>query len=237
MNDIAQNTLDRLNGGLIASCQPVDNGALDTPEIICALARACIDGGANGVRIQGAKNVAFARPYIKVPIIGIIKRDLENSPIRITPFIKDIEDLANAGADIIAIDGTKRKRPVEIKELFLKIKELKKIAMADCSNIDDGLFCRDLGFDIIGTTMSGYTGEITPKEPDLALVSNLARNKCWVMAEGRYNNPALAKSAFEEGANAITIGSALTRLELMTSWFVKAIKSAETKTKQSQRPN
>ena len=47
------------------------------------------------------------------------------------------------------------------------------------------------------------------------------------MAEGRYNTPELAQKAIEIGADAVTVGSALTRLEHIVSWFAKAIQSAE----------
>ena len=46
------------------------------------------------------------------------------------------------------------------------------------------------------------------------------------MAEGRYNSPELAKTAIEIGADFVTVGSALTRLEHIVSWFSSAVKSA-----------
>ena len=42
------------------------------------------------------------------------------------------------------------------------------------------------------------------------------------MAEGRYNTPELAAKAIEHGAVAVTVGSALTRLEVVTGWFNSA---------------
>ncbi|MFN6887679.1 N-acetylmannosamine-6-phosphate 2-epimerase, partial [Proteus mirabilis] len=63
-------------------------------------------------------NLKATRPLIDVPIIGIVKRDLPDSPVRITPWLNDIEALAAAGADIIAFDGTDRLRPVPVKALL-----------------------------------------------------------------------------------------------------------------------
>lgn len=77
--------------------------------------------------------------------------------------------------------------------------------------------------DLIGSTMSGYTGGDVPDEPDLKLVRDLVASGCRVMAEGRYNTPELAAVAIENGAYAVTVGSALTRLEHIVSWFVTAI--------------
>ena len=222
-----EQVFQRIQHGLIASCQPVDDGRMDKPEIVAAMAHACVFGGAAGFRIVGVENLKAARPTVQVPIIGIVKRDLSDSPIRITPFLHDIEALAKAGADIIAVDGTHRPRPVELESAVKKIHELGCLAMADCSNLEEGLHCQKLGFDIIGSTMSGYTGGVVPKEPDYQLVKDLKKAGCRVMAEGRYNTPELAKTAIEIGADFVTVGSALTRLEHLVSWFAAAVKSAK----------
>ena len=99
--------------------------------------------------------------------------------------------------------------------------------MADCSNLEEGLYCQKLGFDIVGSTMSGYTGGAVPEEPDYQLVKDLKAAGCRVMAEGRYNTPELAKTAIKIGAYCVTVGSALTRLEHIVSWFTEAIHSAK----------
>ncbi len=222
-----EQVFQRIQHGLIASCQPVDDGPMDKPEIVAAMAQASVIGGAAGIRIEGVENLKATRPTVQVPIIGIVKRDLPDSPIRITPFLHDIEALAKAGADIIAVDGTHRPRPVELESAVKKIHELGCLAMADCSNLEEGLHCQKLGFDIIGSTMSGYTGGVVPKEPDYQLVKDLKKAGCRVMAEGRYNTPELAKTAIEIGADFVTVGSALTRLEHLVSWFAAAVKSAK----------
>lgn len=222
-----EQVFQRIQHGLIASCQPVDDGPMDKPEIVAAMAQASVIGGAAGIRIEGVENLKATRPTVQVPIIGIVKRDLPDSPIRITPFLHDIEALAKAGADIIAVDGTRRPRPVELESAVKKIHELGCLAMADCSNLEEGLHCQKLGFDIIGSTMSGYTGGVVPKEPDYQLVKDLKKAGCLVMAEGRYNTPELAKTAIEIGADFVTVGSALTRLEHLVSWFAAAVKSAK----------
>ncbi|QPB43267.1 N-acetylmannosamine-6-phosphate 2-epimerase [Rodentibacter haemolyticus] len=216
-----------IQNGLIASCQPVDDGPMDKPEIVAAMAQASVIGGAVGIRIEGVDNLKATRPMVNVPIISIVKRDLPDSPIRITPFLSDIEDLAKAGADIIAVDGTNRPRPVDLESAVKKIHELGCLAMADCADLEEGLHCQKLGFDIIGSTMSGYTGDVVPEEPDYQLVKDLKAAGCRVMAEGRYNTPELAKIAIEIGADFVTVGSALTRLEHIVGWFANAVKSAK----------
>ncbi|TGZ98627.1 N-acetylmannosamine-6-phosphate 2-epimerase [Rodentibacter pneumotropicus] len=222
-----EQVFQQIQNGLIASCQPVDDGPMDKPEIVAAMAQASIIGGAAGIRIEGVENLTATRAVVSAPIIGIVKRDLADSPIRITPFLQDIEVLANAGADIIAVDGTHRPRPVDLESAVKKIHELGCLAMADCSNLEEGLYCQKLGFDIIGSTMSGYTDGIVPEEPDYQLVKDLKSAGCRVMAEGRYNTPELAKTAIEIGADFVTVGSALTRLEHIVGWFADAVKSAK----------
>ncbi|MEB3482425.1 N-acetylmannosamine-6-phosphate 2-epimerase [Pasteurella multocida] len=219
--------LEQIKYGLIASCQPVDNGPMDSPEIVAAMAQASVIGGAAGVRIEGIENLKATRQVVNVPIIGIVKRDLPDSPVRISPFLQDIEELAAAGADIIAFDGTDRVRPTTREAIIKRIKELGCLAMADCSNFEEGMYCHNLGVEIIGSTMSGYTGGEIPAEPDYQLVKDLNAAGCRVMAEGRYNTPELAKTAIEIGAYSVTVGSALTRLEHIVSWFADAVKSAK----------
>ncbi|OAQ14287.1 N-acetylmannosamine-6-phosphate 2-epimerase [Bibersteinia trehalosi Y31] len=219
--------LAQIQHGLIASCQPVDNGPMDKPEIVAAMAAASVAGGAAGLRIEGIENLKAARKVVNVPIIGIVKRDLPDSPVRITPFLQDIDDLYHAGADIIAFDGTDRIRPTSIEACVKRIQALGIMSMADCSNFAEGMYCQQLGVDLIGSTMSGYTGGKIPVEPDLQLVQDLVAQGFRVMAEGRYNTPELAKLAIENGAFAVTVGSALTRLEHIVSWFVRAIENRQ----------
>jgi N-acylglucosamine-6-phosphate 2-epimerase len=215
-------------GGLVVSCQPVPGSPLDKPEIVAAMAQAAQQAGAVALRIEGINNLRAVRQIVTLPVIGIIKRDLTDSPVRITPYAEDVDALAQAGADIIAIDGTDRVRPVTVRELLARIHHHGLIAMADCSCEQDGLYCQQAGAELIGTTLSGYTSEQTPAEPDLTLVTTLSQAGCRVMAEGRYNSPELAALAKRHGAWAVTVGSAITRLEHICQWYCDALQEAAT---------
>lgn len=215
-------------GGLVVSCQPVPDSPLDKPDIVAAMALAAQQAGAVAVRIEGINNLRAVRQAVTLPIIGIIKRDLTDSPVRITPYAEDVDALAEAGADIIAIDGTDRIRPVAVCDLLARIHHHGLIAMADCSCEQDGLYCQQTGAELIGTTLSGYTSEHTPAEPDLELVTTLSQAGCRVMAEGRYNSPELAAQAKRHGAWAVTVGSAITRLEYICQWYCDALQEAAT---------
>lgn len=213
-------------GGLIVSCQPVPDSPLDKPEIVAAMALAAEQAGAVALRIEGVENLKATRAVVSLPIIGILKRDLDDSPVRITAFLEDVDALAQAGADIIAVDGTDRVRPVTVAALLARIHHHQCLAMTDCSSLEEGMACHALGAEVIGTTLSGYTTPETPEEPDLALVKALSDAGCRVIAEGRYNTPAQAAEAMRHGAWAVTVGSAITRLEHICEWYNAALKKA-----------
>jgi N-acylglucosamine-6-phosphate 2-epimerase len=221
--------LARLRGGLVVSCQPVDGGPMDTPGIVAAMAAAAASGGAAAVRIEGIENLRAARAAVTVPIIGIIKRDLPDSPVRITPLLEDVAALAASGADIIAVDGTDRQRPAAIADLLHAIHTTGRLAMADCATASDGAACKALGFDILGTTLSGYTAETSTAgpDPDFELIRAFRALGAFTMAEGRFNTTDLAACALAAGADAVTVGTALTRLEVMTGWFAAALTARE----------
>ena len=214
--------LKSINKSLIASCQPVPKGPLDTPTFVLASAKASLIGGARALRIEGFKNLKIIKKYINSPIIGIKKRISEKYPIIITPLLSDVDKLANLGADIIAFDSTERKRPYSIGQIISKIHSYKKLAMADCSNEKDAIIALDNGADIIATTLSGYTNnKIIPINPDFKLLKLfIKRFNVPVIAEGRFNNKIFFKRALDIGAHAVVVGTALNRIELITKSFL-----------------
>ena len=139
-----------------------------------------------------------------------------------------IRDSADAGADIVAIDGTRRRRP-DGKSLAETVAALREhtdaLIMADCGSLDDALAAERAGVDILGTTLSGYTAERPKTEgPDLELISLLAaRCSTPIMAEGRIHSPAQAAAAAAAGAFAVCVGTAITHPATITSWFVAAL--------------
>ena len=223
-----RNTLDQLRGGLIASCQPVDDGPMDRREIVAAMAQAAVAGGAAGVRIEGVANLRATRAAVGVPIIGIVKSDGPDTPVRITVSQNDVTDLIAAGADVVAYDATDRPRRHDRDKILREILEGGALAMADCSTIADGQRALDGGAAILGTTLSGYTAETKRRDtaPDLELIAGFRQLGAFVMAEGRFDTPALAAAAIRAGANAVTVGSVLTRLEIVTGRFAEAIRNA-----------
>lgn len=215
--------LDLLRGGLIVSCQPVPGGPMDHPEITAAMARAVLAGGACALRIEGVANLRAVRAITSAPVIGLIKADLPDSPVRITPTLADVAALVAAGADIVAFDATDRPRPAPVAAIAKAIRAAGRLAMADCAGVADGQRALALGVEILGSTLSGYLGGPVPEGPDLALVRGLAGLGGFVVAEGRYYSPAQAAQAMAAGADAVVAGSAITRPEHVTRWFADAI--------------
>lgn len=217
----------RLRGGLVVSCQPVDDGPLDHDEVVARMAEAALSGGAQALRIEGAARLAHVRRRLpQALLIGIVKRSVADSPVRITPEVSDVQALADAGADVIAVDATARPRPATVEALLESIRARGIFSMADCATLADGREAARLGFDIVGTTLSGYTGGPVPAEPDWQLLEELAADHPRVMAEGRIHTPSQVREALALGAWSVTVGTAITRTELVTQWFAASGQAA-----------
>ena len=225
MNKKNKGIIKSFRNSLIASCQPIPKGPLDTPAFVLASAKASIVGGAKALRIEGFKNLKIIKKNIKIPVIRIKKRNLKNFPVIITPLLSDVERLSMLGAEIIAFDATLRNRPVSTEKLISKIHSYNNIAMADCSNVIDAINAIENGADILSTTLSGYTSKkLPPKNPDFKLLKQLIRKfKVPIIAEGRFNTPVFYKKAINYGAHAVVVGTALNRIELITKSFLDEI--------------
>ncbi len=235
------NAVGLLHRALIVSCQATQGEPLCSPVHITALALSAIKGGAKALRLEGADNIMAMRILADLPIIGLTKSkdvlakdQLEN--VYITASFKEAEALAQAGADIIAIDATGRPRldGYTVEKLITDIHEvLKKPVMADISSVEEALSADRFGADLISTTLYGYTKETyTPSElgPGLTLLKELqGLTAAPLILEGRVWHPKEVTDAFEYGAYAVVVGSAITRPQLITERFVKAIPQIKTR--------
>ncbi len=225
------NILESLKNGLIVSVQAGEGSPLNRPEILAAMAQqATAVPGVVGLRMNEPKNIQSVRHRVSLPIIGIFKAYGADGRVWITPDFEKARRLAEAGANIIALDATDRSRaPGEsVRELVEKIHQrLDLPVMADISSKEEGVAAAEMGVDLVGTTLSGYTrppfaGPFDP--PDLELVARLAAAlRVPVIAEGRYNTPALARQALEAGAYAVVVGSMITRPDMIARSFVQAL--------------
>lgn len=217
-----------LRNGLIVSCQPVPGGPMDNAACVTGFALAALEGGACGLRIESVAYVGAVRRATDAPLIGIVKHDLEGYAVRITPTVAHVRALCGAGADIVAVDATRRPRPEPLAELIAAVHAGGALAMADCADIEDARAALALGADFVGSTLAGYTGPgPEPEVPDLALVAAMRGLTERVVAEGSIRTPLQAMQALEAGAMTVVVGSAITRTEHVTSWFRAAMDAAE----------
>ena len=106
-----QSTIDSLKGGLVVSCQAAPGTPTDSPEILASFAKSAEMAGAVGIRANYPRNIAAIARLVQLPIIGIIKREVPGYEVYITPEFSDSQEVAAAGAQIIALDATARPRP------------------------------------------------------------------------------------------------------------------------------
>ena len=220
--------LSQIKQKVIVSVQAMPSEPLYKEECMIAMMQSVVKGGAAALRVAGVRDVENAKKLFKIPVIGITKPEVIPANWReivyITPTIKDAKDLIQAGADIIALDGTSRPRGENnLKQIIKFIKINKRLVMADVSTLSEGIAARLLGADIISTTLSGYTLESpeTSNKPDFELLKELVNAvDCPVILEGRIWEPQQVDLAFEIGAHSVVIGSAITRPQLITKRFV-----------------
>lgn len=216
--------LKKLKSGLIVSCQPVPGGPMDNAACVTGFALAALASGAVGLRIESLDYVRAVRAVTDAPMIGIIKHDLVGYDVRITPKAEMARQLAQAGADIVAFDATLRPRPDPVETILATVRDAGALAMADCADMADARAAQALGFDCIGSTLSGYVGPgPEPTLPDFDLLRQMSDLDAFIVAEGRIRHPDQAARALAAGADAVVVGSAITRTEHIVSWFFEAI--------------
>ena len=222
--------INKIKGGLIVSCQALENEPLYSSFIMSKMALAAEEGGAVGIRANSVVDIAEIQKSTALPIIGLIKKDYADSEVYITPTEAEVDALVLVGADIIAMDATNRPRPngESLDTFFKRIKEKypNKLFMADCSTYEEGIHACELGFDIVSTTLSGYTKETKGRLlPDFDMLKKLVDSlDIPVIAEGGIWEPAQLKQAFDLGCHSAVVGSAITRPRDITRHFIAAIK-------------
>lgn len=221
----------KLKGGLVVSCQALPEEPLYREEggVMVLMAKAALENGALGIRAQGVVDVKQIREFTDEPLIGIIKINYEGYKQYITPTMKEVDALVEAGADIIALDATDQTRGDGLTsyEYIKAIKEKypNQLLMADISTLEEGIASAEAGIDFIGTTMSGYTDYTEQTEdPDYQLIKDLTEHtNVPIIAEGRFRTPEHAKKALELGAFCVTIGGAITRPQEIVQRFVREL--------------
>lgn len=232
MNQRNQAILEQVRGGLIVSCQALEAEPLHSSYIMSRMACAAMLGGAVGIRANTVEDIREIKKVVSLPVIGIIKNDYPGYDVYITPTMKEVEALAECGAEIIAVDATDSARRVRpdgrsLDDFFAEARERypEQLFMADCSNYEEGIHAAEIGFDLVGTTMRGYTQYTRgARLPDMELIRRLVRDcKKPVAAEGGIWTPGQLREVMDTGVWTAVIGGAITRPMEITRRFVSAL--------------
>ena len=213
-------TLDALRGGLIVSVQAWRGSAIDDPAFIAAMAQSAQEGGAVGVRVEGAGDLRAVRARVRLPIVGLIKREYAGFEPYITPGLAEIRQVIETGAEIVAFDATGRPRPdgSTVAAAIEVIHDAGRLALADCATVADAMSAAAAGADAVATTLCGYTpGTRGRALPALDVVAEIARLPAFCICEGGIRLPPQVRAALEAGADAVVVGTAITNVD----WLVR----------------
>ena len=214
----------RFRGQLIVSCQAPEGDVFHGPDAMARFAVAAQQGGAAGIRANGAEDIRAIRKAVALPIIGIQKTPFAEGGWLITGSFQAARDLVAAGADIIALDCTGRGQQLGALERLRQIKlELGVPIIADIATLDEALIAEAAGADLIATTLRGYTREtahIRTFDPSFVklLVQKLTVP---VVSEGRISTQEQAREALAAGSFAVVVGAAVTSPSEITRRFAR----------------
>ena len=201
------------------------------PQVIAAMAEASLRNGASGVRLESPEHIgAVRRRCPDALIVGLWKRTYGDSPVYITPGWAEIQAVWGAGADVVAIDATDRRRPggQSLEELVRRATtDLGAVVMADIDSVANGLRAVELGCGWVGTTLYGYTEATADhRPPGWDLLGDLKRQLpvgTSLICEGGLASADQALRALELGADAVVVGTAITGVDLQVAAYVAKI--------------
>ena len=201
-----QEILEQIQGGLIVSCQALEHEPLYTKEggIMPLMAKAAAQSGAVGIRANTVRDITQIKEVVDLPVIGIIKKEYEGTPMYITVTMREVDELVACGVDIIAVQGTGALRPdgSSAPEFIraIRAKYPDQLMMADCATLEEGDCLREKpGADFVGTPCGGYTPETQGYDAiDYDFIRELSEQcPARIIAEGHIHYPEQAKKAWK----------------------------------------
>lgn len=223
--------LKQVKNKLIISCQALKDEPLHSSYIMAHMALAAEEAGAAGIRANSVVDIQAIQDMTSLPIIGLDKVDYPDSQIYITPTIKEMRAIAATGVPVVACDVTGRPRPngEKLSDIVARMRTEfpDTLLMADTATLANVQEADALNFDIIGTTMHGYTpdtdGQNLADNDFEYLKAVLATAKHPVISEGKVDTPAKLQRCLALGCHCVVVGGAITRPLQIAQKFVKAI--------------
>ena len=219
--------LESFKNGLIVSCQVQKDDPIYTDDMVVKMAEAAQWAGAVGIRANSPEQIRAIKAAVTLPVIGLYKIWHDDTDVFITPTLEAAKQVWEAGAEIIAIDCTAQtthEKTVAWDLLPLLKQEIPEaIIFADVSNYEEARHAIDLGADIVGPTLYGYTAETADiEQPDLREFARMCRDfgdEAYMIMEGHIYSPEDAIKCLYLGAHAVVVGSAITRPHLTAKRF------------------
>lgn len=231
-----EEVLEKIKGGLIVSCQMEKHAPCYSEDSVELMAKAAVWAGACALRINGVDNVKKIKSLFDIPVIGLVKVFRTDTEVFMTPTMNEVEQLIEAKADVIAIDGTDRlidNHPamniiVEIKKKYPNV-----LILADVRDEVDAVQSLELGADMVAPTFYRFKKDAKSTDlPDWEMFAKMCRackDKGIVLMEGKIWTPDDAIRALHYGAYAVVVGSAITRPHLIARRFVDHMNGFEEK--------
>jgi N-acylglucosamine-6-phosphate 2-epimerase len=237
-----QALLDSLRG-LIVSCQAHRDDPIYTDDLVTKMAQAARWGGAVGIRANTPEQIRRIKAAVDLPLIGLYKIWSPGTDVFITPTLDAAKQVWEAGAEIIALDCTDQLN-ADGEPAWTLLERVKRaipeaVIFADVSNFDEAAHAVDLGAEIVGPTLRGYTEQTRLIEDAdyrefARMCRELGHRSCVVM-EGHVYTPEDAMKALYLGAHAVVVGSAITRPHLTTKRFTDLIGRFQDDWRQAER--
>lgn len=223
--------LDQVKGSLIISCQALPDEPLHSSFIMSRMALAAKEAGTAGIRANSIVDIQAIQDEVDLPVIGLNKVDYPDSPVYITPTIKEMRAVAATGCAAVACDVTGQPRPngEKLADIVatMRAEFPDTLLMADTDTLENVRLADELGFDIIGTTMHGYTpatkGANIADDDFAYLKAVLKTTSHPVIAEGKVDTPAKMKRCLDLGCHAVVVGGAITRPLQIAKNFIDAL--------------
>ena len=229
--------------GLIVSCQTQPDDPIHTEDMVVKMAEAAKWGGAVGIRANTPQQIAAIKAKVDLPIIGLWKIWNDNTDVFITPTMEACKAIWEAGADIIALDCTSQIN-AQGRPAYELLAELKKEIpqapiFADVSNFEEAKRAAQMGADIVAPTLYGYTEETKHiEEPDMRAFAKMCRelgDQVSIMMEGHIYTPEDAMKCLYLGADAVVVGSAITRPHLIPKRFTDLLGGYQDNWREAER--